>query len=203
MNIPLNHAARRFFLSIAALICMVFLAACGGPGNSNSATAPTPKAPTPIPTVALQTYTGQGFTLRYPADWKATGSAPVVIGDAVGLYNMSIGPTANPNGVVSADKAADGGLTGTKANLQNPQSVKVPATVTLNGLTWSQRAVIGNSTENGQTVSIELVILVTNHPAHAATTKSYILVYGAEKSLFDQASQMYFMPMLLSFKFTA
>lgn len=201
----LKHVTRRMSPGLCALVLVVLLAACGGSG-STATTTPTPQPPTPTPTpaVVMTTYTGTDFNISYPKDWKASpAGTTVAIGDSLNIYNMTITSTPDPGGAVTADQLADTGVTGAKANLKNAQTVTIAPTTTVAGQTWSQRAVSGTTTVNGQSVEVELIILTTTHPAAAATTKGYIIAYGTIKQQLDLATGMYFMPMLQSFKFAA
>lgn len=151
-----------------------------------------------------KTYTGSGFTIQYPADWKvATSSTEIAFTDPSGGYNLTIGSSPNPNGVKTADQLADGGITGAKANLKSVQTVDVPPTTIVGDQPWSQRSIIGTSALNGQSSEIEAVVLANDHPVHTTATKGNVIVYVAAKNLFDQAQTKYFVPMLQSFKYTA
>lgn len=188
---------------LCGLIITLLLAACGG-GSSSSAT-PTPK-PTPSPTPASPTtYTGDGYTINYPQGWKITKSestGTVTFADPVGIYNLSVAVTPNPGGAASKDTLVDAAVTGAKSKLKNPQTETIAPTTMVGGDTWSQRAVSGDATVNGQTATVKLVVIADNHPANSPSTKAFIIVYGTAKQLFDQANSAYFQSMLQSFKFT-
>lgn len=202
---PLKHVTRRMSLGLCSLVLVALLTACGG-FTTNTTTTPTPQPPTPTPTpaVAMTTYTGKDFSISYPKDWKATpASTAIAIGDSLDIYNMTLAATPDPSGTATADQLADGGVAGAKANLKDAQTVSIAPTTTIAGQTWSQRAVSGTTTVNGQSIEVELIILATTHPASALDTKGYIISYGTIKLQFEQATSMYFMPMLQSFKFAA
>jgi hypothetical protein len=206
MNLFPKHVTRRIVLSISTLLLVMLLAACGGTGGTASSTpaaTPTPK-PTPTPSVSFQTYTDSNFSIDYPQGWQGKPSnGTVSFTDSLGVYNLTVATTPNPEGAATADQLADGGITGAKTSIKNPQTVSVPPTTTVDGQTWSQRALTGTATENGQTVDLELVVLATNHPDKSPTTKGYIIVYATAKTLFDLSQSTYFLPMLQTFKFAA
>lgn len=203
----LQNRSRRMTAATGILILIFLLVACGSGSsvtNSNATATAQAAHPTPTPTPALSTYKGPGFTMKYPQSWKtASSSTDVAFADAEGIYNMTIGFTSNPNGSATADQLADGGIAGAKTNLKNAQMVNVPTTTTIGGQTWSQRAISGTSTVNGQSQDVEAIVLAADHPPAAADTKGYIIVYVTLKSEFDAAKNRYFTPMLQSFQFTS
>jgi hypothetical protein len=204
MLFPGKHIRRSAILLLCGLIISLLLAACGGGGTSSA--TPTPK-PTPSPTpVSLTTYMGDGYTINFPQGWKATKSestGTVTFADPVGIYNLSIAVTFNPGGAASKDNLADAAATGAKSKLKNPKTETIAPTTTVGGDTWSQRAVSGDATVNGQTANVKLVVIADNHPASSPSTKAFIIVYGTARVLFDAANSTYFQPMLQSFKFTS
>jgi hypothetical protein len=203
---------------------MLLLVACGGGTNTKGAstgsgtsanpvkqivptTLPSATASVVMPSATAdltKTYTGNGFTIKYPKDWKLTASsAEAAFTDPAGSYNLTIGSTPNPNGAKTADQLADGGISGAKANLKNVKTINLPQTTTVDKQTWSQRSISGTSTLNGQSSDIEAVVLADNHPTRSAATKGYVLVYVSAKDTFEQANAKYFQAMLQSFKYTA
>lgn len=210
-------------VSVLALVLLLLACAGGSTANKNSnpndgASANPVKQVVPTSTATRlatgtatasknpsdKTYTGSGFTIRYPSDWKmTTSSTETAFTDPSGSYNLTIGSTPNPNGTKTADQLADGGIAGAKTNLKNVQTVDQPKTTIVGAQSWSQRAITGTSTLNGQSSDIEATVLANNHPARATDTKGYVLVYVAAKDQFDQARTKYFQPMLQSFKFTS
>lgn len=178
--------------TMSVLPLLFLLAACGG--NNAPHTAPTPSA-------AFMTYRGSGFTIKYPQNWQVTSAKNEVDFADLAGNTMTIGFSPNPSSATSPDQLADSALAGAKANMKNPQMVNVPATMTISNQIWSQRAVSGISSINGQSENVEAVILATNYPKFAATTKSYTLIYATSKDTFEQSKRMYFAPMLQSFAF--
>lgn len=216
---------RRLAGGASVLVLMLVLVACGGggtntkgasTGGSTSANPIKQIVPTTLPSATVsvapasatadltKTYTGNGFTIKYPTDWKLTTSTTeVALTDPAGSYNLTIGSTSNPNGAKTADQLADGGIAGAKENLKNVKTINLPQSTTVDNQTWSQRSISGTSTLNGQSSDIEAVVLANNHPTRTTATKGYVLVYLAEKDTFDQAKTKYFQAMLQSFKYTA
>lgn len=187
--------------SIAMILVILALASCGTGGTGSTVTpTPQPPTPTPLPNVLTQTFTGKDFTIKYPTDWKTTGDSPIIISDALAIYDMTITSIANPNGIAATDKMLDGGISGIKGTMKSSQAVTMPATVIINGQTWSQRAISGTAADGQE---VEFVFLGTNHPDNSPNTKGYVVFYGTAKAQFDDASTKYFMPMLQSFKFNA
>ncbi len=188
-----KHVTQRMSLGLSTLLLVVLLAACGGTGSTGSGSTPTPKPPTPTPTtpaVAMQTYTGTNYSISYPQNWKvdsssAQGISQTAIHDDVSGNAFTIVGTPDPGGVSSASSLAD------------------ITTVTINGVTWAQRSITGTTTVNGQDVPATIFLLVTLHPANAANTTAYQLIYGGPTVTFAQANVLAFQPMLQSFKFKA
>ena len=224
MVFPIQFLVRRLAGGAAVLALILLLVACGGgsannKSNTSSGTSANPVkqvVPTTMATVRVtgtatatknplfKTYTGTGYTIQYPPDWKmTTSSSETAFTDPSGSYNLTIGSTPNPNSAKTADQLADGGITGAKTNLKNVQTVNVPQTTMVSGLPWSQRSITGTSTLNGQSSDIEATVLANNHPLHTTDTKGYVIVCVAAKDKFDQAQTKYFQPMVQSFKFTS
>ncbi len=173
----------------------------------NHSTYTTPAQATSSSTpISWPTYTGDGYTLNYPPGWKTTKSestGTVTFADPAGIYNLSIAVTSNPDGAASPDDLADAAATGARSKLKNPKDETIAPTTTVGGETWSQRAVSGDSTVNGQTANVKLVIIADNHPASSPSTRGFIIAYGTARALFDVANSTHFQPMLQSFKFTS
>jgi hypothetical protein len=195
----------RVLAGFPLLIVLCLLAACGNSGqSSNTKTQPVKQVLTPTATkgTTFKAYKGPDYTINYPQDWKVSSSSTeVAFTDPTGKYNLTIGSTSNPNGNVTADQLAQGGANGAKTNLKNAQSISVPETITIAGQAWSQRALSGTSTYNGQNSDVEAGIVATNHPAKTTTTRGYVIAYVTLKQQFEQAQTLYFTPMLQSFTF--
>lgn len=200
----------RVFLLLGLLGLTLLLAACDSQGSDASATV-TPalhssqvqlSTPPPVATVTFEVYTGNGLSLSYPQTWVVRAAGTVVsLSDASGTYNMTVSLTANANGQKTADQLAKASLASVQVALNDPQHIAVPATVSLAGTTWSQQAVSGSTLSNGIQVEREVIVLATNHPASATSTRGVVLVYMGIKQSFAQARNTYFVPMLKTFKF--
>jgi len=184
------------------LLVIVLLSSCGA-GNTTGTTAPpTPKPPTPTPTpnVLTQTFTGKDFTIKYPTNWKNSSADPLTtFTDPSGPYIMTIGTGPNPNDAMPLDKMANDSLSNVKASMKDAEVVNMPATITIDGQTWSQFAI----SDKGSDTGMEVVALATNRPDNSPNTKGYVIIYTAQKASFDQIATTYFMPMLQSFKFNS
>ncbi len=209
MMLSWKHVTRRVSISLGVVVLMVFLAACGG-GSTGSST-PTPAAPTPTPSpstpsVAMQTFTGNGFTISYPQNWQKSSSnnTQTVFTDQTTGNAFTIVQTPDPGGAASADSLANASVQALSTSvLKNGKTETVPASVTVNGVTWVQRALTGSITVNGQDVPAKLILLVAIHPASAANSQAFQLIYGGPTLTFDLINAQIFQPMLQSFKFTA
>jgi hypothetical protein len=227
MVFPAQSLQRRLAGGAALLALVLLLVACGGgsngtkSGNANNGTTANPvkqMVPTMVATAThtsmgmatatktglTKTYTGAGYTIEYPADWKlTTSSTETAFTDPTGSYNLTIGSTPNPDGAKTSEQLAEGGITGAKVNLKNVETVNVASTTMVGGQEWSQRSISGTSTLNGQSSDVKAVVLANNHPSHNTETKGYVIVYVAAKDKFSDAQTKYFQPMLESFKYTA
>ena len=197
----LKHILQPIMPALGSVILAMLLVACGGSGSS--ASSPTPKplpTPTPIP---VTPFTGNGYTINYPQAWKTTSAfGNVSFTDSTAIYRLNIILTPDPNGLNTANALADTAITGIRGGLKNPQTENVAPTTTVGGETWSQRSASGMTTQNGQSVVVQVVVIVDIHPASSPMSKGFIIVYSTTKALFVQANTTYFQPMLQSFKFT-
>lgn len=207
MTFSWKHVTRQVSINLSFLVLIALLAACGGGGGTASST-PTPSASVPSPTApstSMQTFTGNGFSISYPQSWqKTTSSSQTVFEDATTGNAFTIVQTADPGGAASADTLASASIQAiAKTVLKNGKTESIAASTSLNGVTWSQRAVTGDVTVGSQDVPAKLVLLVTIHPASAPTSQAFQLFYVAPTFTFDQVNLLIFQPMLQSFKFTS
>ena len=192
-------------LLLATSVLLAFYSITGKSGltvtctSKPSTTTPTLKLPTFTPTT-MQTYTGQGFTIRYSVNWVVQSTSMIELDDPQSASIMFIVTHPNSCNFFSADTAADSTIKGWESGMRSSQSVNMPTTVTITGLTWSQRAMSGTEKHGG---IIEAVILTINYPTNAENTKVYTIIYSTDLPLFNQISKTYFIPMIHSFKFTA
>ena len=232
MVFPMKCLARRVTAGLCVFLLVLLLAACGGSNNSgatsntgsntsndtstgsnntnDSNARPVQQMVTPTATatasskLTLKEYTGSGFTIKYPQDWKVTNSSTsIAFTDPSGNYSMTVNSQSNANGAMSEDQLVTNELENVKKGLKDDQTVNMPATATVGGQSWTQQAVSGSSTVNGKSSEVQTVVLGTNHPTHAADTKGYSITYAAPKDEFSQTSTTYFTPMLDTFTFTS
>jgi hypothetical protein len=194
------------------LILALLLVACGGGTTSTPTPAPPPQpsptpsptpTPSPIPTPVLKVYTGKGYSISYPQGWQVTSaSVGVAFRDATNGNSLYISVNPNPNDPVGANTFAKLYIESAKKPLKNPQTETLPPTTTVGGESWVQKSISGTQTVLGLSGVVQLVVLSDNHPAHAADTQNFTIVYQMLKSSFATATTSYFQPMLHSFKFT-
>lgn len=188
------------------MILALLLVACGGGTTSTPTPAPTPQpssTPSPTPTPGLTVYTGKGYSISYPQGWKVTPSSnQVTFSDATDIYNLTIVVSPNPNGIADASTVVNTSIEATQKTMKNPQTETLSPTTTVGGDSWVQKSITGTVTTNGQSADAQVVVMSDNHPANAANTQNFTIVYATEKSLFATANTSYFQPMLHSFKFT-
>ena len=215
MRLPEHKSIPRgMALFSCAIICTIFLAACGGGSTASNPTPtpttaakPSPTTPpttTPPATAGFVTYTGSGFTIKYPQGWKANPAGKGIgFADPSDIYNLTILITPDPGGLASPDTVVNASIQGVKGTFKNPQTVNVPATVTIGGDSWVQKSISGDFSFGGQSGVVQLVVASDNHPANSPSTNSFTVIYATLQATFDTANAQYFQPMLQSFKFTA
>jgi hypothetical protein len=190
---------------IPALCCLILpllLVACGDSTPSTSALTPLSS-----PSHGLIIYTGHGYSISYPQGWGVPTSAAngtVVFKnaayDAVPRLFITVAP--NPGGALSPDAMVTTGLKSTEALLTDPHIISIASTVTVAGESWSQRAVAGSATVNGESATVQYVVIAANHPAKGAATMSFTISYGETQALFDTTNSSTFQVMLHSFTFS-
>lgn len=198
MKQPILHTRAHFFLIAACLLLTLLLTACNTSGNNTKAAKVQP-TPTPAP---LITYQGNGYTIGYPQGWSEKGKGSLVtFTDARGLTAFIIEETPNPDGVIPPTMAVDGGLNGLKGQGINFQKVDAAPTLTLGGNTWNQGEATADTSANGQTTNLKLVVLSSDYPQHTIATQTFTLIYSTPTKEFELANTQNFQPMLQSFKF--
>jgi hypothetical protein len=208
-NSSWKRVTQRMSLALSSILLVALLAACGGSGSTGSTggSTPTPTAtPSPTPTPAVTTYTANGYTISYPKDWQqSTTSIGVTFQDAQGFNAFSIAVAPNPGGVAQPGAVLDATLASLvkEANMTNPSPANVPTSASMAGETWTQKGTTGTISKGGLSAPSEIVILATNHPANAANTKVYELIYAGPLVGSTLLDQQIFQAMLASFKFTS
>lgn len=198
MQQPLLQTRARFFLIAVCLLLTFLLTACTT-GPNNTKTVKIRPTPTPAP---LTTYQGDGYTIGYPQGWSAKGKGSfVTFTDARGLTAFIIEETPNPNGTIPPAMAVDGGMNGLKGQGMNFQKIAAAPTLTLSGNTWNQGEATADTSANGQTTNLKLVVLSSDYPQHTTATRTFTLIYSTPTKEFEQTNTQNFQPMLQSFKF--
>jgi hypothetical protein len=217
---PSFFSGFRLALSVCSLLLVLLLSACSLGGGSTGTVSTTtssntsattqppsvPAQPTSVPAASLTTYTGNGFTIGYPAGWtidKAKTSARAVYFiDPTSTIEFAVAVTPNPNAKAATFVALDAQLSFMQSK-PHYQKVDLAPTTTVGGETWDQIGAIGDlPTYNGPTLSSKSITLAINRPAHDANTKMYVIQFFTPTKDFDQMDSTAFQPMLQSFKFT-
>lgn len=204
----MKHMTQRLSLGLCALVLVVFLAACSGPGGIAASTPTPPPTPTPspTPTPAVTVFTGEGYTISYPQDWKKSVSAgQVSFQDALGVNALAVVVVPNPNGIAQPGTVIAASLAGgvKGADMTNTSPANLPASVSMAGETWTQKGTTGTASKGGQSAPYEIVVLAANHPAGSANTKLFEFIYAGPLLGSTLMDQQIFQAMLQSFKFTS
>ena len=129
------------------------------------------------------------------------GDGQVDFADAADIYHVTIMLHPNSGGAVNASALINGTTEAVKKAMKNPKTEPLPATATVGGENWVQQSISGTETTNRQDINLQVVLMSVNHPAHAANTQNFIILYGTAKEAFSTGDTSYFQPMLKSFKF--
>ncbi len=197
-----KQISRWIMPAFCTAILAILLVACDT-GIGGSTSTPAPK-PSPTPTAApFSIYLGTGYTILYPKGWSVTNASggTVRFKDSTGTNNLAVVVSPDPKGHASANALVDASIKVAKSQLKNPQTEPVPPATTIGGDSWSQKSVSGTTTQKGQSMVEQLVVIADVHPAKSTASKGFVIVYGTAKPHFDQASTTYFQSMLQSFKF--
>jgi hypothetical protein len=202
-------------ITLCSLSCMALsLAACGLGGSSSNLPSGTTGAIYNPPSTtsfsgATRLYTGTGISIKYPANWVISTGGNGADGGGVRFsepgtsttFTLEILPVP-----FFSDSAPAGAVKSLIPTLQKEgsqtQTVSVAPTTRVGGQTWNQSAGTTVVTQRGQPVSIEQVMLATNHPIRPPDAKVFVLTYTAPAHTFEQMDASVFQPMLQSFKFT-
>ena len=208
----------RLALSVCGFLLACLLTACslggGGTGSASSktggntpATPPAtsvPAQPTSAFAAHLTTYTANGFSIGYPTGWtieKASASAAsVIFVDPTHTIEFIVTVTPNPNANSATFVALDPLLQSMQSK-PHYQQVDLAHTTTVGGETWDQIGAIGDLPYSGQSLSIKVIAMAINRPAHNANTQMYKIQFSTPAKDFDQLESTTFQPMLQSFTF--
>ncbi|GCE30986.1 hypothetical protein KDA_64700 [Dictyobacter alpinus] len=213
-------------LSACSLLLVLLLSACGlGGGSTGTVSTPTggsttattqptsiptqpptsvPVQPTSAPATNLTNYTGNGFTIGYPAGWTiekvSPSAASVIFINPTRTIEFIVTVSPNPNANSATSVALDP-LVPAMQSKPHYQKVDLASNTTIGGESWDQTGAIGDLPYNGQPVSTKVIAMALNRPAHDANTKMYKIQFSAPAKDFDQTENTAFQPMLQSFKF--
>jgi hypothetical protein len=201
---------RRLVSLFGIILLTAFFSACG----SSSITPAQAAAPTPSPAShkGFRQLTGANFTIDYPVGWQ-TSHKSLTGGPSGDVKNPA---TENIYGFVAqdnitglhivrnGDEQAVGGMINDLLEGQfscNAGDQSVPSQVTVGGVTWSQFDLVCMIAG----LNYEVRELVTSSTKYGQT----VIMYGAFQQVgkgamapdFAHASNMYFKPILASFKF--
>ena len=116
-------------------------------------------------------------------------------------FYIEILPT--PFDASAPTSAVQGLITSLQKEGTHVKTVSVSPTITVGGQSWDQAAGTFDLTQGGQTVTMEQVMIATNHPTSPPGARLFIITYTAPAQTFDQVNSSTFQPMLQSFKFTS
>jgi hypothetical protein len=213
---------RHSFFSTLLMLCfaLTLLAACsdlsGVKGQDNTLSTPSPVAsmPTrvPSPSVAVQPkvvlsslfilYQGDGYSIGYPKAWKVIKSVnAITFSDSAGVTEFVVQMAPNPKGVLLPEKAVERSLTGMQKGAKNYKKLNIPATTTLNGVTWFEGGASIDTQASGRLLRSTVVTMATNHPMQDESTTLFSFVYTCPTRNFETLNRTIFQPMLQSFRF--
>lgn len=194
-----RSVTQRMSVALCSALLVVLLAACGTGGSATPTPKSTPTIP-PTPTVAMQTYTGTGYTISYPQGIvaKASGNG-VSFTDTTTGNMLVISEAPNPGGAASTSVSANASMQiYEKTFLTNAQPATVAPTATVGSESWVQLSATGTLAFLEAGTPGTLIQLADTHSGTL-----YEIVYFGPTSTFTQANTMVFQPMLASFKFTS
>lgn len=207
MKVSRRNVARHLVLGLSTLLAGIIIAGCSGSGTSSVSITPKPKSVTPIvtsaPPMTLQKYTGKGFTIDHPQDWRIeTASNTVAFKDVQGNNILSITRISNPGGKKRAKEIADATLLLLEAGMTDARTISVSPSVIVGGKTWIQHSIAGTLDTTGeQKAPGRTILLVSNHPEHSSSTQTYEIIYSGPDLTFERINVI-FQTMIQSFKFT-
>lgn len=217
MFLTQRFVAQRILFVFSTVALTVILAACsvGGLGGSPTATpnptatpTPTPSpTPSPTPNPVAKMFTGDGYTINYPTDWKEESVPPasVVFRDALNTNTLTVTVQPNNGGITSPLALIDAILQGAvqQNGVTSTSSASVPAQVNVGGKTWDQKGMTGTVTKVGGSVQVELVVLAVIYPTNSTSSRVYEITYFGPLLSGQLIDGPLFQAMLASYKFTA
>ena len=218
---PSFFSRSRLVLSLGSLLLVLLLAACSLGGGSTGTVSSTtsgntpatshgtavPAQPTSAPAAGLTTYTGNGFTIGYPAGWTVMqeGHGQVMIVDKQadaaqgGVFMIGLNPAGGriPPAVLLQFELNQ------FTSQPHYQKVAIAPKATIWGDSWDQFAATNDVQIPGQTQpeTIETVVMADDHPAVSPTARGFVMRYSADASRFAHINATIFQAMLQSFTF--
>ncbi|MBO0789376.1 MAG: hypothetical protein J2P36_00265 [Ktedonobacteraceae bacterium] len=173
---------------------------------AGTSTVRTPVSTTPASTattkVAFTQYKGDGYTINYPKNWKVTkGVNAVTFNDPNSSANFVVQRAPNPKGIMKPDKPVSTVLSSVQKSGKHYKKLNLPATTTINGVTWTQAGATADLPTHGKMQNEKMVTLATNHAVPGRETTLFSIVYASSTQNFDHDDRSIFHPMLQSFKF--
>jgi hypothetical protein len=144
-------------------------------------------------------YTGDGYTLKYPSNWRVTPQPPNIIftpsnGDPTQAFLIYVTPATSG---ADLDAGLAGGLNALQGEFQNyQQDNSVPPTTLIGGDNWKGAGATGD--KDGY--HLKAVLLVDQHPAN--TGKLFVISLVTEAKSYDQIYNTIFKPIFDSWTFT-
>lgn len=135
-----------------------------------------------------------GYSMAYPTSWNKSASGELLtLSDTGGVAALIVGAIGATIPQSDINTQLNGFFTG-MAGSGSVSNVKGPVSVTVAGVTWTQKS--ADVTRSGSTV--HSVVLAVNHGS-----RFYIIGYLAEESQFQTLNTTDFQPMLQTFTFTS
>ncbi|WP_376793760.1 hypothetical protein [Thermogemmatispora sp.] len=188
------------------------LVACGGESGGTGASRPTASVGA-SPTASLITapggvqlklYRGDGFSIGYPPDWRVSpAGSSVEFSHEADSATVSVQVVPNPNAITSPEETVTVSLDtiGKSGLYKNFKKIALEPTASVGGETWQQQGATGDVQILGQQVSMEIILLAANHPAHSSQTRLFSIYIAVPVARYQQLSASALKPMLQSFRF--
>jgi len=200
MNVHHKPLVKLTCLLLSLLALTLFLVACGNSGSSTTISAPTS---TPTPTPGGQSYTGDGYSLSYPLDWKVTTQSGVAefssnAGNPLPLLTIRTAAFDNTPGTpgVSLDQQMVIEETTLTGNQNFQEDKTVASTTSIGGDTWKEFG----ATYDVSVLHTKAVVFGDQHPA--STGKIFIIRLTDTAASYDQDYSTIIQPIFNSFKFS-
>jgi hypothetical protein len=153
-----------------------------------------------VPRPSFADYLDDGYAISYPADWQRAqvpvdrmfgGSQVFQHGDASLLVYGTV--DTFPGSQIVSDYVSN------LVSYAGYKKLTIAPTMTINGVTWSQGALVGKNAQTGK--QEEQVIFVAQNPYTNAHYKHFEVLCRDDVASFAATNSSAFQPMLLSFRF--